>query len=309
MSDTKNTRSRAWAVTIWDANPPDFNPDTMSYLLYAPETCPETGKHHFQTYVHWRHAKTMSACIKSLDVEIHPNVEACLGSFQSNLNYIRGPYVSPDESKTKPFNPDWAEFGKQPSQGTRTDLIALRDEMASGETTIEKLILDKPEMYHQYGRTMMAIDNQLNINKFRTEMTEAIWYHGPTGTGKSHRAFKGYHPSTHYIWCGQDKGWWDNYTGQETVIMNDFRGEIPYNQLLQLIDKWPFQVCRRGNPPRQFVSKRILITCSRSPHNVFHNRDEEDDIAQLLRRCRLIHLDIKYDAGDDSDDESEEERL
>ena len=308
MSDS-DKRHRAWCATIWDIDPPVFNPDTMSYLLYAPETCPETGKHHFQSYVHWRHAKTMSACIRSLDLQEHPCVLPCKGSFASNLNYIRGPYVSPDGTKTKPFNPDWAEFGRQPSQGARADLIALRDEMASGETNIEKLILDKPDMYHQYGRTLHAIDNQINVNKFRTEMTEAIWYHGPTGTGKSHRAFRGYHPSTHYIWCGQDKGWWDNYTGQDTVIMNDFRGEIPYNQLLQIIDKWPFQVCRRGNPPRQFVSKRVLITCSRSPHSVFHNRDEEDDIAQLLRRCRLIYCDTRYDAGDDSDDESDDEPL
>ena len=176
MSDEKPKRSRAWAVTIWDENPPEFNPDTMSYLLYAPETCPETGKHHFQTYVYWRHAKTMSACIKSLDVDTHPNVEAARGSFQSNLNYIRGPYESPDKSKKKPFNPDWAEHGRQPSQGARADLIALRDEMAAGETSVEQIIIDKPDIYHQYGRTLHAIDTQLNINKYRDFMTEGIWY-------------------------------------------------------------------------------------------------------------------------------------
>lgn len=289
MSDSKIDRARAWAVTLWDEDTPVFNPDTMSYLLYAPEICPKSGKHHFQTYVYWRHAKTMSACIKSLDVETHPNVEAAKGSFQSNLNYIRGPYVSPDKSKTKPFNPDWCEHGKQPSQGARADLIALRDAMASGETTVEDIIYDKPDVYHMYGRTLHALDNRINRLKWRTEMTEGIWYHGPTDAGKSHIAFKDYHPDTHYVWHA-DKGWWDNYTGQDTVIMNDFRGEIPYNYMLQLIDKWPMSVSRRGTAPRQFVSKRILITCSKTPHNVFKNRDEEDDIAQLLRRCKLIHL-------------------
>ena len=301
-SDAKK-RHRAWCLTVWDENPPVFNPDTMSYLLYAPETCPDTGKPHWQSYVYWRHAKTRSACIRSLDLTIHPYAKSADGSFQSNLNYIRGPYESPDKSKTKPFNPDWVEHGKQPSQGARADIIALRDEMASGETNIEKLILDKPDIYHQYGRTLHAIDTQLNINKFRDFMTEGIWYHGPTGSGKSHRAFKDYSPDTHYVWHS-DKGWWDNYCGQETVIMNDFRGEIPYNQLLQIIDKWPYQVSRRGAPPRQFMSKRVIITSSLAPHKVYHNRDSEDDIKQLLRRVRVISLSSEYEFMEaDSDDE------
>lgn len=300
----KNERKRAWCLTIWDESPPVFNPDKMSYLLYAPEICPETGKPHWQTYVYWRHAKTRSASIKSMGCDIHPFAKSADGSFASNLNYIRGPYESPDGKKKKPFNPDWEEHGKQPSQGARADLIALRDEMASGETKIEKIILDKPDIYHQYGRTLHAIDTQLNINKFRDFMTEGIWYWGATGTGKSHRAFKDYNPDTHYVWHS-DKGWWDNYYGQEIVIMNDFRGEISYNQLLQIVDKWPYQVSRRGAPPRQFVSKSVIITSSLPPHKIYHNRDAEDDIKQLMRRFRVICLNTEYEiiSGSESDDE------
>lgn len=302
--DNAKKRHRAWCGTIWDESPPVFNPDTMNYLLYAPETCPKTGKHHWQTYVNWRHAKTLTACIRSLDLTEHPWVGPAKGSFASNLNYIRGPYESPDKTKTKPYNPEWQEHGKQPSQGQRADLLALRDEMAAGETKIEKIILDKPDMYHQYGRTLHAIDTQLNINKFRDFMTEGIWYWGATGTGKSHRAFKDYNPDTHYVWHS-DKGWWDNYYGQEVVIMNDFRGEISYNQLLQIVDKWPYQVSRRGAPPRQFVSKSVIITSSLPPHKIYHNRDAEDDIKQLMRRFRVICLNTEYEiiSGSESDDE------
>lgn len=301
MSDEARKRFRAWCLTVWDEDPPLFNPDTMRYLLYAPETCPDTGKHHWQTYIYLRFAKTRSACIKSMNLKIHPFAKAADGSFESNLNYIRGPYVSPDGSKTKPYNPDHVEQGSPPSQGARADLLALRDAMSSGETTVEKIILDKPDIYHMYGRTLHAIDTQLNVNKFRTEMTQGIWYWGQTGTGKSHRAFKNYSPDTHYVWHS-DKGWWDHYTGQETVIMNDFRGEITYNHMLQLVDKYPFQVSRRGAPPRQFTSKTVIVTSSLPPHKVYHHREAEDDIKQLMRRFRVIHLfEIEFDSESDSD--------
>lgn len=67
-------------------------------------------------------------------------------------------------------------------------------------------------------------------------MAEGLWLHGRTGVGKSHRAFEGYHPETHYVWK-MDGGRQDGYVGQETVIID---GEIPIYDLLMLLKKWPF---------------------------------------------------------------------
>lgn len=97
-------------------------------------------------------------------------------------------------------------------------------------------------------------------------MTEGFWYYGETGVGKSHRAFAEAGDDV-YVWV-DDNGWWDGYTGQEVVIINDFRGGIKYNELLQLIDKWPYSVRRRGRPPMPFTSKKIIITSSMSPDQV-----------------------------------------
>ena len=57
-----------------------------------------------------------------------------------------------------------------------------------------------------------------------------------------------------------DNDWQDGYTGQETVIINDFRGGIKYAVLLQLIDKWPAFVSRRGREPAPFLAKHVIIT-------------------------------------------------
>ena len=101
------------------------------------------------------------------------------------------------------------------------------------------ILVEEPIKIHQYGRTLEKIDDLRMSKMFRTEMTDGIWLWGGTGTGKSHEAFSGYNPDTHYMWVN-DKKWWDQYKQQDIVILNDFRGEIAYNELLQMIDKWPY---------------------------------------------------------------------
>ena len=150
--------------------------------------------------------------------------------------------------------------------------------------------MESPVLFHQYGRTLTRIEDIAMRRKFRTWMTECTWYYGPTGTGKSERAHAGFNPDTHYVWK-DDHGWQDGYTGQETIIMNDFRGEIKYNTFLQLVDKYPITVSRRGREPFPFLARHVIVTSSLSPEQVFHRRAAEDLLDQLLRRVKVINTD------------------
>jgi len=180
------------------------------------------------------------------------------------------------------------EFGERPSQGKRTDLADIAKDISNGKSVID-ITLENPELYHQYGRTLNFLEDIALRKKFRTEMTRCTWYYGKTGAGKSHKAFEGYTPETHYV-LPKDNGWWDGYIGQETVIINDFRGHIPYDELLTLIDKWPHNVKRRGREPVPFLSKHIIITSPLSPDECYPNRNTKDSIEQLARRCKIIKL-------------------
>ena len=107
---------------------------------------------------------------------------------------------------------------------------------------------------------------------------------------KVHIALHDFHPETHYIWKLNDNGWQDGYTQQPIVVMNDFRGEVKYNDLLQIIDKWPYSVPRRGREPIPFLSTKVIITSSLKPDQVYNRRDAEDSIQQLLRRIKIIEI-------------------
>lgn len=236
------------------------------YVIIGKEIAPNTGTKHLQGYLYFKNARSFNSIVKKCSKW---HLEICKGNAQQNIDYCKK-------------GGDYEEWGTPPKQGKRNDLNLIKDEIINGKK-VDDLIIENPMVYHQYGRTLNKLEDLSMRKKFRTEMTIGLWYYGETGTGKSHKAFKGYTANTHYL-LPNDNGWWDAYTQQETVIINDFRGEIPYNQLLQLVDKFPFSVKRRNKEPIPFISKTVIITSSLAPHEIYKNRNEEDKIEQLLRR-------------------------
>lgn len=248
----------------------------VKYIKWQLEKCPTTGTPHFQGVIIFKCPVRYKTVAKHLP---RAQFEACRDLYAS-INY-----VGKDETR---IDGPW-ELGEGPKkQGQRTDLEALTSQITQGEITAESVALDQPVMYHQYGRTLHKVEDIALRRKFRTEMTEGIWLYGPTGTGKSHAAFEGFDPTTHYLWKN-DNGWQDGYTGQETVIINDFRGSIPYDELLQMVDKWPYTVPRRCREPAPFLAKKVIITSSLPPDQVYNRREANDSIEQLRRRFKIIH--------------------
>lgn len=124
---------------------------------------------------------------------------------------------------------------------------------------------------------------------FRTFETRYIHYIGPSGAGKSHKAFEGYSPETHYVWKNEKGGWWDKYRQQEIVILNDYRAEIPFNEFCAMIDRWPFEVTRRGRDPLPFMSKLVIITSIESLEDMY-GAEKSEPMEQLRRRGETIRL-------------------
>lgn len=256
---------------------PVFVKAKMRYLCFGSEICPDTKKHHWQGCVYFKDKVSIKTAQSLLKIE------------SSHMEYIPKSEDPEDAINYCKKEGKFEEYGEFPKQGKRTDLIELRDQLVDNQTSIDDIIMSNPIMYHQYGRTLDKIEDIVLRKKYRTEMTKGIWYHGGTGVGKSHRAFEGYATETHYNLIN-DNGWWDGYRQQKVIIINDFRGWLSYNELLQMVDKWPYSVKRRGREPMPFLSELVIITSSLPPEAVFHNRNDQDKIEQLLRRFEVIEL-------------------
>ncbi|KAJ1619864.1 hypothetical protein T492DRAFT_848246 [Pavlovales sp. CCMP2436] len=101
-------------------------------------------------------------------------------------------------------------------------------------------------------------------------MPEVRVYYGPTGTGKTHSAMM-WLPDA-YSWGPSIRTWFQDYDGEEEVILNEFRGQLPFSQLLELLDKWPTKVAKKGGSC-DFRGLKIAIT---SPRRLLRDTEVPD---------------------------------
>jgi len=109
---------------------------------------------------------------------------------------------------------------------------------------------------------------------------EVFVYVGPTGTGKSHRAWTeggidAYpkDPRTKF---------WDGYQGQEHVVMDEFRGAIDISHMLRWLDKYPVIIEVKGSST-VLKAKKIWITSNIDPTLWYPDIDQQT-LQALLRR-------------------------
>lgn len=276
--------SRLWCFTNYDL---DFDYDkyvescSAQYVIIGLEVCPKTKRPHHQGFVYFTGERfSIKGVAKQLG---GAHVEKCIGNLDQNCDYC-----IKDDKVT--------EYGNKPKQGFRTDLEAIKEDLLQGKTSVDDICVEKPFVFHQYGRTLNKLEDIALRRKFRSWMTKGEWYFGDSGTGKSHKAFEDFHPSSHYVFPN-DNGWWDGYTGQETVIINEFRGGIAYAELLDLLDKYPKTVRRRGREPVPFLAKRVIITSVLQPKEVYHMLSESDSLEQLYRRISMFKMTQKWSEG------------
>lgn len=268
-------RTRLWIVVNFDM---DFDYEALMrnskvrYIAYGLEKAKTTGRLHHQGFLMLHAATESTKNVANLFNGSH--VEPMYGSLSQNVTYC-----------TKQTAGVLTEYGDPPKQGERGDLKLLKDALKNGETSVEEILMEDPMTFHQFGRTLEKIADTLTRHGRRDWMTEGLWIWGETGTGKSHEAFLGYSPETHYVYK-HDAGWWDGYTGQSVVILDDFRGELSYAQILRLADKWPHWVRRRNREPAPFIARKLIITSSMPPDRVFRDTDG-DQWAQLERRFTI----------------------
>lgn len=257
--------SRHFCFTSYETAKPLFR-DWMAYLIYGKETCPTTGRQHWQCHCVSKKKRSLKAAIKSLypcHVEISKDPEASRA------------YCKEDG--------EWEEHGEWVSQGARSDLKVLVAQLFSGETTLDDVLVENPNMIHQYGRTLAAAADLRLKRQKRDFVPEVVWIYGPTGTGKTRSVVE--EEKSLYFFPYEKNGWWDNYESQEAILFDDFRGQLPLNEMLRICDRYDYTVPRRNRAPIPLMAKRIYITSCSRPEDVFK---ENENIGQLLRRLKEV---------------------
>lgn len=115
---------------------------------------------------------------------------------------------------------------------------------------------------------------------------EIFVYWGDTGTGKSRRAWS---EATFEAYPKDPRTkWWDGYTGQQNVVIDEFDGTIDIAHVLRWFDRYPVLVEVKGAAVPLKATK-IWLTSNISPDNWFPNATAEQRAA-LRRRIQVTHF-------------------
>lgn len=278
-------RARGWCFTANLKEKPDsldniksnllklYNTLGCGYTIGGLERAPTTGTYHVQGYVFHKNKISGSRLITVVQTIFgqKPHIEPARGTPQENQTYC-----SKDGS--------YFEFGELPKQGSRSDLASLAEAIIAGESLTD-IAADNPSDYIRYHGGIKAL-HLLTHSKPRNMAVDPIvhWWFGPTGVGKSRKAFEMFGDSAY---VKMNDKWWDGYIGQSQVIFDDYRPSLcPFHELLRILDRYPYRVQPKGGSIELSATVFVVTTCSR-PEALWHSRTDEQ-LNQLLRRITHI---------------------
>jgi len=238
----------------------------VGYLVAQLERAPTTGQLHIQGYFELTERKSMFQIKQQFETNsIH--LERSRGTWEQNKTYCTKP-------ETREAGP-W-EFGTHLPQGRRSDL----GEVAGA--SFSDIARAHPTTWIRYGKGVVALRAAV-MDQPRDWPADVHVFVGPTETGKSRTAHAEGGDSI-YVLCDPTGKWWDGYCGQDTVIIDDFRGEIGFTYLLKLLDRYPMQVQTKGGWTN--LSARHWFITSNLPVEDWYGGNI--DIAPLRRRITEV---------------------
>ncbi len=256
----------------------------ITYVCFGIETCPESKKKHLQGYLEVGQKVSMRTCkdiIKDISTTVH--IEPRMGSQAQAINYC--------SKEEKDHNDDDDIFFQSglpaPGQGARTDLIEMKRDLDKKMPLIE--ISDK--YFGNFIRYHRGIEKYISLHTpMRFWETIVICYWGKTGTGKSKRIYdelvRANKLDFKYFWVYPGKGWFDSYSGQDIVILDEFYGDMQASLLLKVLDRYPLSVPTKGSHVN-FCPKVIYITSNVHPEEWYPNIP--DDVRNaILRKITTI---------------------
>lgn len=186
-------------------------------------------------------------------------------------------------------------------QGTRNDLCIIEDLIEQGLTPSQ--VMEKSIYY----RKQEALIRKAFFAK-RSKETPAIrdvevyWHVGNSGTGKSYIFYQLIQERGEdevYLMTDYGSGGFDLYEGQRILIMDEFKGSMKFQELLNYCDKYKIQIhCRYANAYALWTV--VHITSIYPPEEAYkfmveqENRDR-DRIDQLMRRITYVVYHYRQD--------------
>jgi len=265
-------RSMNWCIT-WN-NPPMYEDNTdWSEVQEPPNTWPnvkyvvwqlEQGENetpHYQIYVQFDKQFSLSTLKALLPAGLH--LEPRKKSHAQARDYCK-------KEDTRIAGP-W-EFGTESHQGRDGALMPMLAAVDAGKDEKEIVAID-PVIWARYFR---AIERYRNLTQAKRSDGDRVFttvYWGGEDVGKSWRATTEAGPNHYKLLLPQDQRntvWWDNYKGEEDVVIDEFKGQIAQTYMNTICDRYKAQVQTKHGMVNLNM-RRLWITSNYNPKTWWPN--------------------------------------
>lgn len=290
-------RSPHYVFTVPYLSKPVFDPDVMSYMVIGEElgkecdgshkiceceSCQitdETRYHHWQGYVEFKLKKLKISQAQQYLKIGKAHMELREGTKDAAITYCK---------KDKKY----IEYGQPTTQGQRIDLEKTRELISKGESM--KTIADGN--FGQYCRNYRAFDRYAAMCSppEREKVLLTVIYGNP-GTGKTTKAKE--IAGKIYYKKNSSHTWWDGYTDQETVILDEFTDSYDIKELLALISPGSYQHNIKGGTVWSKVT-HVIIVSNFDPKDWYNHINIIQKAALLRRVTRVLHAKTPYVKAD-----------
>lgn len=244
--------SRSWCFTDYELLDwkEIFQWENMRYVCWGRETCPKTGKVHYQGWFQLerkRRMKSLSKTFKSKQLFL----TICKGTHAQNDTYCKkeGEYKS---------------LGQYKTERQRTDLYDVHEAIMKG-STITEIQEEFPSQFYKYANNInKGIQLQeTKRNRGKQRDIKVVLLTGPTGCGKTSFAMK---QKDLFKKEGGSLKWFDGYDGEKCLLIDEYANQVPITQLLPLLDRYPLQLEVKGSMTWAKWDKVYITTNLRELH-------------------------------------------
>lgn len=278
------------AIDIWCTNKP-YRTCAVNYEIG------DTGNEHLHLVL-----EDPSKCRFSAIQKLYPGIhlEKTRGSKEQAEDYIlkRGQFAEKDHTVVVP-----ARFKGQikANRGSRTDLIIIEELIEKGITPSE--IMNISIEYRKYERIIKSAFFAYHIKNVPVKREVKVYWHtGESGSGKSYEYVKlseEHGEGNIYFMSDYETGGLDLYCGERILFMDEFKGNMSFQKLLNYTEGYKIQIhCRYANA--YAIWSEVHITSIYPPEEVYtfmvdiENRNR-DRLQQLLRRITKVIYHYKID--------------
>lgn len=258
--------------------------DASGYFVYQLERG-QGGNRHYQGYIELLQRKRLSEVRHLLN---GAHFEVRRGSQHQAIEYAK-------KDDTRVAGP-W-EYGLPAvsQQGQRTDLTRLVRNIKEGKSLLQ--IVEEEPQFLRFASHIKSLQSELPLQ--HRPNIRFVWMYGDSGGGKTASAYEAVKrpllgetsPPTLYLYDDAKTEWWQGYSSESVVLIDDFQGLMEPSRLMRLLDRYEYRVPTKGSS-RAMSTDKIIIT-SHARFDTFETLRWRTP--ELRRRFRDFGMEIHID--------------